>query len=100
MIDRPPSTTSVLPVMKDASSLDNHKIGQAISFGMAQRANSEVSFRSCLSNSKSSPAAVAFAMWKSVRVEPGQTAFARTPWLLSSKASVRVKASSAALVAS
>ena len=42
MMDSPPSTMSVAPVMKEASSLASHRIGQAISSGEAQRPSSEL----------------------------------------------------------
>ena len=42
MMERPPSTISVAPVTKDASSLASQMIGQAISCGVAQRASSDV----------------------------------------------------------
>jgi len=37
MIDNPPSTISVVPVMNDASSEASQRIGQPISAGSAQR---------------------------------------------------------------
>ena len=45
MIDKPPSTISVVPVMNDASSLANQRIGQAISSGVAHRPINDVSCR-------------------------------------------------------
>jgi hypothetical protein len=44
MIDSPPSTIKVVPVMNEASSLASQRIGHAISFGEeAHRPISEVS---------------------------------------------------------
>src|SRR5262249_37724787 len=58
MIERPPSTASVAPVMNDASSLASQRIGQAISCGVAQRPSSDVVWRSVLSISTLLPAAL------------------------------------------
>ena len=46
MMCRPPSTISVVPVMKEASPDASQTMGQAISSGDAQRPISEVSLRS------------------------------------------------------
>lgn len=40
---KPPSTIKVLPVMNDPSEEAIHKMGQAISSGVAQRRSKEVS---------------------------------------------------------
>ena len=90
----------VLPVMNEPSEDAIHKMGQAISSGVAQRPSKDVSFRSVLSCSTLLPIFCARPTWKSVSVEPGQTALTRTPCAASSHAKDRVKASCAALVAS
>ena len=79
MMCRPPSTIRVVPVMKDASREASQRMGQAISSGDAQRPMSDVSLRSVLSCSTLLPALRALPTWKSVNVEPGHTALARTP---------------------
>ena len=48
--------------MNEASSLASHRIGQAISCGVAQRPSSDVVWRSVLSVSTLLPAALAFEM--------------------------------------
>ena len=96
MIDKPPSTISVAPVMNEASSEASHRIGFATSSGAAQRPINELSLRSPRNCSTDLPLAFARSIWKSVSVEPGQTALARMPCAASSNASVRVSASSPA----
>lgn len=61
MMESPPSTISVVPVMKDASSEASQRIGAAISSGSAQRPSSEVVCRSVLRTATSLPAARARA---------------------------------------
>ena len=60
MMEMPPSTISVAPVTKDASSLASQMMGHAISCGVAQRASRDVVWRSVFSASTLFPAALAF----------------------------------------
>lgn len=100
MMCSPPSTNSVVPVIKEASVDAIQRIGYAISSGEAQRPISDVSFRSDSRSSMLFPLSCAYTNWNSVSVEPGQTALALTPLIASSKANDRVYANCAALVAS
>ena len=86
--------------MKEASLDASHRIGKAISSASAQRPSNEGAAPLLLSSSRLMPRASARPHVHGVQVEPGQTALTRMPCGASSHASTRVKASTAALLAS
>ncbi len=89
MTVRPPSTTRVAPVTKEASSEARKITARPISSGTPMRPSSEAA------SSQSSLAPVPPVA--SVLIQPGETALARMPWGPPSAAWARVSASMPAL---